>query len=804
MVGLIVVSARVASAETFIVTNTDDSGVGSLREAIELANSAAGDDTIDFALDPGATIDLISPLPNLTTNIELDNGTGASGLTVRRSTAVGTPEFRIFYVGPGSTVVIDGLTISNGGLAIPEDGGGIYNDWGTVTLNDSTVSGNRAAYNGGGIYGGRGKVTLNDSTVSGNSIRFGDGGGIYSEDLVTLTNSTVSGNSGARNGGGIYSVGFVKLTNSTVSDNRGSGDGGGIYGPVEMRDDSTVSGNSAFNGGGIANPGGRVTLDGSTVSRNYVYGNYGGGILNRGSTTLTNATVSGNVASYGGGICNWGTMTLTNSTVSGNNAISSGYGGQGGGIYNSGTLTLTNSTVSRNTSQSQYGSQGAGIFNYASNASTTTLGNTIVAGNKIFLPSGGEDPDDVYGSVSTKGHNLIGTGDGSSGLTNAQNGDQVGTDTTLIDPKLGLLAYNGGPTQTHALLPGSLAIDAGNNSLAVGPNGTALAFDQRGVGYPRIQGARVDIGAFELQNITPSDNTPPTTEATGTSGGNPYTGGEWTNKDVALALTATDEQNGSGVKEITYSVSGPGTQDIGSGATKQQTSIDLGTLTHEGITTITYHAADKAGNIEQPAKNLIVKIDKTEPQIDLMVPASDQDYVLGQSVLADYAVADTLSGIDTQNATVPSGAAIDTATVGTKTFTVTATDKVGNQATLMNSYRVIYAWSGVLQPINADGSSIFKAGSTVPIKFQLTGGSASITSAQAKLYIAKIDDNVVGTEVEAVTSTPASTGNEFRPPELAGGEYVYNWGTKGYEPGTYQLRIDLGDQTTNTVVVSLK
>jgi hypothetical protein len=114
-----------------------------------------------------------------------------------------------------------------------------------------------------------------------------------------------------------------------------------------------------------------------------------------------------------------------------------------------------------------------------------------------------------------------------------------------------------------------------------------------------------------------------------------------------------------------------------------------------------------------------------------------------------------------------------------------------------------YDWSGILQPVNADGSSIFKLGSTVPLKFQLTGASAGITTLAANLYVAKISNSVVGSETEAVSSNPASTGSLFRY-DATSGQYIYNWGTKGLTPGSYQLRIDLGDGVSHTVIVSLK
>ena len=198
----------------------------------------------------------------------------------------------------------------------------------------------------------------------------------------------------------------------------------------------------------------------------------GGGISNNGSTaslTLNNSTVSGNVASSGGGgISNngsGGTITLTNVTVTGNTA-----GSGGGGIFAfAGTLALTNVTVSDNTGTAGSG----GISNVGA---AVTLVNTIGANNL-----GG----DCSGAITSLGHNL--DGDGSCGLSGP--GDLSG-----VDPILGPLADNGGPTFTHALLPASMAIHAGDDT-------AAPATDQRG--FPRFGPS--DIGAFEVQPVSTND-----------------------------------------------------------------------------------------------------------------------------------------------------------------------------------------------------------------------------------------------------------------------------------------------------------
>jgi hypothetical protein len=224
-------------------------------------------------------------------------------------------------------------------------------------------------------------------------------------------------------------------------------------------------------GGGIANAG-MLTLTHSTVSRNTAY-EAGGGIHNDGTLTITNTTVSGNnvfplpyfSGASGGGIYNGGDLTLANSTVSGNTAY-------GGGIYNDGTLALTHSTVSEN-----------GIHN----SGTLTLANTLV---QAFC--------DADGTTLSGGGNLESPGD-TCGLD--QPTDLV--NVTAEDLSLGpLFSDYGGPTQTHALLRGSVAIDRIPVSMCVDADGQPLTTDQRGVSRP--QEAACDVGAFEWVDCTGS------------------------------------------------------------------------------------------------------------------------------------------------------------------------------------------------------------------------------------------------------------------------------------------------------------
>ncbi len=251
----------------------------------------------------------------------------------------------------------------------------------------------------------------------------------------------------------------------------------------------TVANGRGAAGGGIANLG-TLTVTDSTLSGNSANYSGGGGIWNNGGTvTVANSTLSGNSSTWhGGGIYNWngGTLTVANSTLSGNSVTDLDYASGGGIASYGGTLTVTNSTLSGNSAGA---GRGGGIESYGGSA---TLKNTIVANS----PSGGN----CSVTVTNGGHNL--DSDGSCGSGTANNSISGTTDKPL-DPKLGALADNGGPTKTHALLEGSPAINKGNSFGAT--------TDQRGVSRP--QGAASDIGAFESESTVVEDTVKPRVSA---------------------------------------------------------------------------------------------------------------------------------------------------------------------------------------------------------------------------------------------------------------------------------------------------
>jgi hypothetical protein len=311
-------------ANIILVTNTDDSGTGSLRDALAVANDG---DTID-ATGVSGTILLTSGELQVTHNVTI-NGPGAANLALN-----GNATFRVFE-NFASNVTISGFTITNGlaadnnggggilnhgGLTVSESivsncatpagsnqqGGGISNNPGaTLTVVGSTINGNHAGCEGGGIYSSNAQLTVMDSTISGNSATSllacgGNGGGLGTgggDTTATVTDSTISGNVAGGLcepcgvGGGISNTGqALTVTNSTISDNRAHGSGGGVWSggnPASLTViNSTLSGNSSgnFGGGGISN-GGNLTVTNSTLSGNLGFGK-GGTIINEGATQI--------------------------------------------------------------------------------------------------------------------------------------------------------------------------------------------------------------------------------------------------------------------------------------------------------------------------------------------------------------------------------------------------------------------------------------------------------------------------------------------------------------------------------------
>ncbi len=404
----------------------------SFREAVLLANNDGKASKIKFSNTIFAGSSTISMTGG---EYKLDAAVTIIGPTAPLTLDAGGTSriFRTTAAAAGAEFSISDLTLAHG--SVNGDGGGIFFDAGKLNLDRVTVTNCQSTNYGGGIYAKAAGV------------------------VVSLTDSQVTNNSTTISGGGIslygdssVATGRLNLLRSTIADNSSTAIGAGIsinVGGFSISD-CALTGNNA--GNGIYSPrGGAIEV------------NTWATLLPTPQFTIRNSTLSDNIAyklffgtqheGYGGAIAFFqgpAMLDISNSTIVNN---STGFGGGGLNILSQANLNLTSSIVA---------------------------GNLSVTG-----------PPDISFSGTIQGSsNLIGVAD-VGGFT-LQPGNLSGTKAAPLDAKLGPLADNGGPTKTHALLPGSPAINAGINS-------SGLLLDQRGTGFARNVNGAVDIGAFEVQ-----------------------------------------------------------------------------------------------------------------------------------------------------------------------------------------------------------------------------------------------------------------------------------------------------------------
>ncbi len=540
---VVLLGARPLPAATLTVTNLNDSGAGSLRQAI--ADASPGDTiniaaTGTIALTSGQLIiakDLIIRGPGQS-NLAVDTGVASrvfkitngivtlSDFTIRNATPIPPSDgggSALLNLPPASTTVSN-LWIS-GNLPSPSGQAGAVENWGTLTIIHSTltnntgyastiknygtatlsliasdvVSNNNVA-NGGGIAGailnqGIGtnspSMIILDCCIRENSAA-GSGGAIlnYAASLI-MSNTVVAGNSSTDDAGGALwnqESGTVELISCSFSNNyarRGAGAIWNLSGNANILNCMFTSNSTGGGDGGAIYSSGSLLVSNSTFVANFAVGG-GAGIANAGLLAIIGTTISSNVArSRGCGVKNFGVLTMTDSTISGN--LSPLTGPTGIWIDGGGVLFMTNSTITSNDK--------GGILAASPPFAFVFIRNSIVAENSEY---------DLTGYFVSGGHNLIGNIGSAEGFTNGVLSDLVGTNGAAINPMLGPLQDNGGPTWTHALLSGSPAIDSGNNS--------GLTIDQRGhqraIDIPTIANASggdgSDIGAFEVDNLITS------------------------------------------------------------------------------------------------------------------------------------------------------------------------------------------------------------------------------------------------------------------------------------------------------------
>jgi hypothetical protein len=467
--GQIDIGAYQTQASPFVVTTAADpggiSGKLSLREAVNLANAyAAAGSSATITFDPAA---MGTSTVTLTQGLLDVSGTGGGTETIDGGgiiTVSGNHASRVFQVDTGVLADLTALAITAGQAA--GNGGGVLNI-GTLTVSNSTLSGNSANRTGGGIENA-GTLTVTDATLSGNSAGF-DGGGIDNSGTLTVTDSTLSGNSTSGDGGGISNEGTLTVSNSTFSGNS--------------------TGHFIGNGGGILNKG-TLTVSNSTFSGNSAVLS-GGGIFSAVSSTLTvsNSTLSGNsAAGAGGGIDNVGTLTLQSTIVAGNTATS-------GGPDVNGTVVAT--------SADNLIGNGSGL----SGISDGDANGNLVGHAALLAPLGNYGgPTQTFALLPVSP--ALAAGGPLAVVTSAA----MATDTTLSVSDASTIAS--GPCSiliqvgAEEMLVTNVNLTTNTLTVTRGVNGTQatahavndpilLATDQRGL--PRPASAE-DIGAFQTQN----------------------------------------------------------------------------------------------------------------------------------------------------------------------------------------------------------------------------------------------------------------------------------------------------------------
>lgn len=455
-----------------IVSNTNDDGCGSLRKAVELANSG---DIVRFESTINSnTITLTSG------QILIDKNLTIQGNGFIFTKIDGNNANRIFSIGQNNTVNLTGIGIQNGTATL---GGAIFSK-GTTTLSNSYVSDNSATH-GGAVYADKGVLNLNNSVIAVNNAD--TGGAVVVLSPCTLNSSNTAYNENTANAGGALRLGTGTTATLSSCQIRGNyaDNGAGIYqeGLLSIQGSEISKNNSPGMGGAfLVLASGTLGMNQCTLDSNITSGD-GAGIFNFGSINVQNSTISRNntTSGAGGGLCQApGAMTVfRNTTVSGNNAANGG-----GGLYSVGVgLSITNCTFAYNTSV------------FAGGLWLASFGNSIK--NTIIAQNSGASLHDIYcieQVITSQGYNIIGDTVGSAWAPAM--GDILGSSlSNTVNPGLYPLQNNGGSTETHSFNCSSIANNAGTNS-------GAPTTDQRG--FP-IVGAK-DIGAYEAQFIPPAPN----------------------------------------------------------------------------------------------------------------------------------------------------------------------------------------------------------------------------------------------------------------------------------------------------------
>jgi predicted outer membrane repeat protein len=501
-----------SSFADFQVTNANDSGSGSLREAITAANANPGTDSI--SISASGTLQLLSPLPVITDPV-LIQGPVADEFIVD-----GNHNYRVLDIGSVDVSLAD-FTIQNGFVTgVSANGAGIRSAGKLVLLNMRVLS-NSAQSHGGGLYI-TGELTSTDGIFQNNTSTNGVGGGIRASGSVTINGTQFVGNSSRGDGGGAFILGHLTITNALFQDNSctaSSCDGGGLFSfsQTNIQDTQFLNNTVQDQGGGLAAPG-VLTITGGLFQNNQA--GSGGGLFAQNQVTIqTTHFANNNARSFGGGIYSLATSALTDVLFIENQSTT----GKGGALYSDGDSHLSRVQFIRNSAR-----EGGGLYHalgdgnvenslFAQNIATDFLGMAMLlasdattevrhvtiagtedsGGTAIAIIAGNADITNTIITLHTIGinndnasvhqdynlffGNLVDLQGGISGGGNNLNGDPLFADPAQFD---------------YHITEGSAAIDAGTDA------GVNTDFD----GDTRPMGESFDIGFDEI--MPPTDQIP--------------------------------------------------------------------------------------------------------------------------------------------------------------------------------------------------------------------------------------------------------------------------------------------------------
>ena len=492
LIGLIAVTAAPVLGSATWTVCPSGCNFTSIGAAIDNANPG---DTIVVQVDGKHTEGAIQVDKDITIQ-----GLGRTITKVQQASILRDADDPVFVVGSGARATIRDMTIRHGRDIL----GGCVNITDGELLLQSVIVTDCDGSDGGGIR------NLGDLTLQGVDIvnSFADrGGGIVNLGFLDAENTKISFNTADETSGGLYNTGVALLYSTEISYNLAYGFGGGILNPPAggsrlLLDGCLVEGNrvladagSVLVGGGVASNAPILEIYDTTFRGNRTegVGGRGGGLWSffNELVSMSGNTFEGNEAIEGGGLWTRVSMNMSNSTFSGNEARN-----DGGGIYvdSDADLRLANVTISDNTADSDGNGlgDGGGIFI----AGDARARNSLIVGNHDLSHPSLDYAPNCRGTLASDGYLLLGdVGHDEGSATQACHVIGAGVGNTLgVEQALGPLSDNGGPTKTHALIPGSLAVDTGDPNGCTSYDGDPLDADQRGYMRPN----RCDRGAFEL------------------------------------------------------------------------------------------------------------------------------------------------------------------------------------------------------------------------------------------------------------------------------------------------------------------